>query len=104
MAEVGRFVAPEVIRRVAGSEISNLSTAIREIRAYQVGPTEALERDARAMVKHREAVGDFSERMKFGSATGYHAEAVIDWLIAQGWTPPDDTFLPATVNGEGDGR
>ena len=101
MAEAGRFVASEVVRRVSGSEISSLSTAIREIRAYQVGPTKALECDARAMVRHREAVDDFSERMTFGSATSYHAEAVIDWLIAQGWTPPADTFLPATIDGEG---
>jgi hypothetical protein len=42
----------------------------------------------------------FAERMKFGSAVPWHPEAVMDWLIARGWTPPQDLLM---ADGEQEG-
>lgn len=84
---------PKDIRRVHDHEITRLQTTIRDVQTYQIGPTNKLESDLESLTIHRNAVSEFANRMKFGSATGYHTEQVLDWLIEQGWTPPVDTFL-----------
>jgi len=81
-------VAPEVVRKVSDHEVNRLSTAIAVIQTRDSELTKAVAAERDVLRAHRDQVVAFAERMKFGSATPWHAEMVMDWLIVQGWSPP----------------
>lgn len=88
-----RFDAPEVIRRIGPADVVAIKTTMRVLRDRGIPEPEQLADEVSASEKHVAAVTLFAERMSFGAATSYHPEAVLDFLIREGWTPPAGVYF-----------
>lgn len=86
---------PMRIRDVAKHELSALSTTLRVLsaRGYGQDVLEPLQDDYEALERHLEATAAMAHQFRFGSSTPHHPEQVARFLVAQGWTPPEGTFL-----------
>lgn len=85
--------APEVVRQVSNHDVARLDTTITVIQTRDAVLTRAVKAERDVLKRHRNQMDAFAARMKFGSSVPWHPEGVMDWLIAQGWTPPDDLLL-----------
>lgn len=83
-----RMISPERVKRVDPYEVSKLNTAIGVIEFRDRALADELVEERKVLSAHRGHMDAFADRMKFGSAVSWHSEAVMDWLIEQGWTPP----------------
>lgn len=95
--------APEVVRRVSSYDVSRLDTTIAVIQTRDAALTRTVQAERDELRDHRNQMDAFAARMKFGSAMPWHPEGVMDWLIAQGWTPPEG-LLTAPDEQEGQGE
>lgn len=92
------------IRRVRRSEKDSVATAIRVLTDRGIDVPEPLLEEGERLGKHLDVMAQFGDRMQFGSALSGHAEDVLNWLIEQGWMPPQGLFLmePTLNHGDGD--
>lgn len=92
---------PEVVRRVSSYDVSRLDTTIAVIQTRDAALTRTVQAERDELRDHRNQMDAFAARMKFGSATPWHPEGVMDWLITQGWTPPEGLLM---ADGEQEGQ
>lgn len=86
-------IAPERIERIDRWAVQRLTTAADVVRIRDERLADEITRERDALDEHLIAVTRFGDRLRFGSSVPHHAEGVMDWLIAQGWTPPENTLI-----------
>ncbi|MGQ7313406.1 hypothetical protein ACUOFU_16995 [Microbacterium arabinogalactanolyticum] len=93
-------IAPEVVRQVSDHDVRQLTAAVSVIETRDEALAGELKSELDVLHVHRDMVLAFADRMRFGSSLSWHAEGVMDWLIAQGWTPPAGLLLDADTKEE----
>lgn len=87
------MIAPAVVKHIATSHLSRLATAAEVVKDRHPELAETLRAERHTLLIHMKQTQAFADRMKFASSMPWHPEGVMDWLIAQGWTPPSDLLL-----------